>query len=657
MKRSIACFLACIMTVSLLCACTATKKSAAVNYWQETTPEQIPETIPEQTIAQQPMPQEELKQALMDVDFSVLCADLDVDFRHDMIRYYQVNLRNCTVAYADHDDDGYPEILQKYTDYDLSGGREIVYHGYPIADVDSNYYTDNAGMLYKASGWYDCNDYISDAPHLTVHTGGESYSIRKNGTWEKVITFSYRVSSDDPAVELSYEALADPSNYVTYDVEAEWYGQSCDVQEYLEKRKESGIKLVDTMPATYTVNYYDASYRDSLLNALDVYFAEHYDAYTQMLTIDVDDDGQTETVYLIPDFNNVWNKAARLELESGNDFDGDPNAIEDSRTGIVVADTQADRLVIRAYCAEARISAYEGMTVHMEDCFLRVDNAQAFICGSMTNTSDIPNLLNQFLASYGYKDCIIRSVDVCDREGEEYLCIGNKDGKLRAFLIIILDGSPVVWCAEDLSDSAIYLLEEEGKQYILLYKQYTNGVSSRLTTNYSYTVYRVDQMLEYDILDSGYISYSDQDKDATKVAKFFEEFNKYLIKIITVYDPYELTGKRWMDQSDVQYGTIPQEQNQPGENEKPVMGFVQIQDPSSWLNLREGPGTEYARVLMDPFDPNSFVRQAQGSPVTVLETITTGDPENPVWLKIRITYANREIIGYSSKTYIRLVDE
>ena len=87
------------------------------------------------------------------------------------------------------------------------------------------------------------------------------------------------------------------------------------------------------------------------------------------------------------------------------------------------------------------------------------------------------------------------------------------------------------------------------------------------------------------------------------------------------------------------------------------MGFVQIADPASWLNLREGPGTEYDRVLLDSSDPDSFVRQALGSPVTVLETIETGDPENPVWLKIRITYGDREIIGYSSKTYIRLVDE
>ena len=62
-------------------------------------------------------------------------------------------------------------------------------------------------------------------------------------------------------------------------------------------------------------------------------------------------------------------------------------------------------------------------------------------------------------------------------------------------------------------------------------------------------------------------------------------------------------------------------------------------------------------MLMDPADPDSYVRQAKGSPVTVLETIETEDPENPVWVKIRITYGDRELVGYSSKTYIRLLDE
>ena len=43
--------------------------------------------------------------------------------------------------------------------------------------------------------------------------------------------------------------------------------------------------------------------------------------------------------------------------------------------------------------------------------------------------------------------------------------------------------------------------------------------------------------------------------------------------------------------------------------------------------------------------------------MTVLETVEAGDSENPVWVKIRIRYHDREFIGDSSKTYIRMQNE
>ena len=87
-----------------------------------------------------------------------------------------------------------------------------------------------------------------------------------------------------------------------------------------------------------------------------------------------------------------------------------------------------------------------------------------------------------------------------------------------------------------------------------------------------------------------------------------------------------------------------------------MLGFVQINDPKSWLNLREGPGTNYPCVYTEPGNKKSIVKQAQGSPVTILETIETGDAKNPVWVKVRITYAGQEIVGYSSKKYIRVAE-
>ena len=159
------------------------------------------------------------------------------------------------------------------------------------------------------------------------------------------------------------------------------------------------------------------------------------------------------------------------------------------------------------------------------------------------------------------------------------------------------------------------------------------------------------------VVEQASAGYYNDDVNAQDVANFFEKLNKYLIKIIVLYDPYKLTGKTFMEQSEASFGQVPPEPEQEEdkvEPEKVHMGFVQIQDPSSWLNLREGPGLDYECVRMDPNDPNSIVKQALGSPVTVLEEVQSSDG---TWLKIRIVYQDREIVGYSYKAYIRLVNE
>lgn len=267
--------------------------------------------------------------------------------------------------------------------------------------------------------------------------------------------------------------------------------------------------------------------------------------------------------------------------------------------------------------------------------------------------------LNTYIKVFGYSDCIIRTVDVSDIPGAEYLCLCQRDGVWYLLIFVFENGDPRPIYAMDLSSSAVYLVEQDGKQCLLTYSQY----NSDNYTHYSYSLLRFGDTGASTLLANEYVGYYDTDADATAVAQFFEKLNVYLIKIIVIRDPYRLTGRMWLKQEETELGTVPAESasEQPEETQPdtqaPVMGFVQINDPSSWLNLREGPGTEYPQVLVDPNNPNSFVKQALGAPVTVLETVTTEDSVNPVWLKVRISYGDREIIGYSSKNYIRIPGE
>lgn len=264
------------------------------------------------------------------------------------------------------------------------------------------------------------------------------------------------------------------------------------------------------------------------------------------------------------------------------------------------------------------------------------------------------------LADYGYSYPVLSQADIGDAPGYEYLCLCQKDGVWYLVVFVYEDYTPYCVLEQDLSHTAVYLVDVDGQQCLMLYSQQITTQSDGLVhTDYSYEIQRFNASGQPVNVDAQQISYTDNDRDATHVASYLQTLNRYLIRIVVIRDPYRLTGREWLDESQVIHGSVPQQEQirpEEPEPEKQTMGFVQIQDPSSWLNLRVGPGTQYAKVLLDSWNPNSFVRQAQGSPVTILETIETGDWENPVWVKVRISYSGREIVGYCSKRYIRLAE-
>lgn len=399
--------------------------------------------------------------------------------------------------------------------------------------------------------------------------------------------------------------------------------------------------------------------RYSLLSALDGYFSEHYSAYSQPVKQDIDGDGAEETLFILPDFDSLWKQDVKVVgIEPGLEYFGTPN-IDDlfpkdsTRTAVVIADTQGQELVIRSQCLEGNVNPYMGMEARLQQEFFSLDNTTTYAMGSFAEIQDVCPALDRYLNYYDYRDAVMRSVDISELNMPEYLCIARKDGGWYCLYFVIQDGNPELLYAHDLQETAIYLVEHQGKQCLMQYTQYIyKQYNGDLMNVCSYDLMHFDDSGAKSVLDNGYVIYSSSDKDASIIAKFFEKLNVYITNVVVVYDPFRLTGKQWMPQSEANYGTVPETQTEQG-----TIGFVQIQDPSSWLNLRQGPGKEYARVLMNPEDPDSFVRQALGAPVIILETIETGDEENPVWVKVRITYANREIIGYCSKTYIRLADE
>lgn len=618
-----------------------------------------PETEPTQPQLQQvEMPQDQLELALANIDLSMLCAGLDLNNRVNALTQLYYNTVEY-VAYSDYDADGLPEVLVPMADFifDLSQGHVAQCNMVQSPPV---YHTDKDGNIYRV-------DSMGDTDFLDLPGGNVGYRVHLStaysrwidGQWQSVISYYGQVeyAEDGSNFALSLENLSDPSRYNAYEMNCEVNGQACTMKQLWEHTKQIELTPVATPPEAFTQNRFDAACRDSLMEALDTYLLQNYPTFSGSVCRDIDGDGQDEYVFVIPDFDDVWySNMCKREPACHDPQIWYPQMLsrDYSRTAVLLADTQDGALVVNAYCMPESLSVGEE-EIRVENNFLWLADRPVFMTGSAL--VDAPAAVYQYLVSFGLQDVFIRSADVADMAGEEHLAVARRNGDWVLILFTVQNGHMQVLYMADLSESAVYLVEKDGKLCLMVYTQdiftLSNGV---VHTEYSYNLLRFDAEGQLQKLDGQRISYNDDDQDATEVAAFFEKLNVYLLKIIVVCDPYQLTGKQWMDPSQVQHGTAPEEPQQPQEGEKPVMGFVQIQDPSSWLNLREGPGTQYARVLIDPTNPESYVRQAQGAPVTVLETIETDDPENPVWLKIRITYAGREIIGYSSKTYIRIAE-
>lgn len=651
-----------LLAVLLLAGCgqqeTRKKRKPAVK-----TTQTEPETTPPEPVQEQ-MPQEELSRALSDIDLAVLCAGLGANQRlRQMENPFLV--RTTQVVCTDYNQDGFQEVLLGRENHiTFSNGTQRAAE-FTFAQSSPVYYTDHAGNIYRCSTMGDGFDIEVDGkPAWVEHLYGY-YGKWNAGQWEEAYSYGGTVT----AVEYTNENGETVWEVVEDAVEAKLQSRSCTKAELDAHFEEIGMTEIIGQPAAYTGYSYDVIYRDSLLEALDSYFAQNYSGYTQMLRQDIDGDGVEEALFFLPDFKMAWYDTLRCSDEYSDIRDAQNwfnNAfLDEDHTGVVIVEEDGERITVSAYCMLQRVSLYEGMDIRVENGYLWADGISSYLSGRFADISgeNVPAELFGYLSEYGYENHFFRTVDVSDFDGDEYMCICRKDGTWYIIIIVIIHGDPVVLYGNTLGENGVYLTEYEGKQCLLNYYQSVYTVSGETTTNYNYSVDRPRLGNSPQSLDFAYVNYTDKDEDATAVSAFFDKLNRYLIKIIVIRDPFRLTGRMWMDPAEVQHGTVPQEEPQDTQQpedepaQKPVMGFVQIEDPASWLHLRVGPGVEYDKVLMDPSDPDSFVRQALGSPVTVLETVETGDAENPVWLKIRISYGDREIVGYSSKNYIRLVNE
>lgn len=598
-------------------------------------------TVRSEKSKQAELSRKEALELTQQAEYALLAASFTMQQQEQVVSGYLEG--NCPAYMGDIDQDGDLEFVctdVAYT-FDLSDGYNATINW---EQGGNSYCTDADGNFYLFSGMGD--GYGEGSNWYEFYS--DWYSVWDGSQWVETMT----CSQED--IYSYYDNVVADAPYST-EFTAEIDGESVSEDEWVDHMNQLSIEECDSNTRTLSTFSMDAKHCDSIVDELKDYFEDNYEI--SKASLDADDDGEKELFIAVHNPLHRWidalieNSDFAIETDwMGYDFTSD-------YTVILVVDPTEDDVVISAHCIKDIVNV-DKQNIIYNDGYLVVSDQIVTLPRSYKTISaldsdekdEVYQYLLTFLDHAGYECYGFKYTDLSTTGNQEILAVCADSEGWHSLLFTLQNGHlTAIWKA-NLEDSAIYLVDWNGKQHLMDYYQWVNNVSGTLYTRYSYSLFRFDGDYVYDEIDYQTISYSNSDKDATAVSNFFKQFNQYFDSATIIGDPYSITGNQWASDNDMDYGTMP-ENNTAAQNEK--LGYVQIEDPASFLFLREGPGKEYDPVLIDPNNKNSYVKQAQGSPVTILEEVYTGDSENPVWVKIRIHYGDREIIGYSSKTYIR----
>lgn len=605
-------------------------------------------TLPEQ----EDVEKDTLKKMMTTVEYQMVAAALHNEevsgrIKDDFGYMYGANKK----AYmGDVNGDNYPDMLYGFE------GLLFQYNGSRNMDVSfilgsADYYVDKDDNLY-------CRRYSSAYVDTEIVDGKE---IQYGGSCDSFEAYN---EENNPLqgkevfiIDGTTDELEEGKNKL---LKVFVNGEDVPRESYEAYVREHGIKQVTSIAMDFTTQECDAKYYHSFTKELHSHLETNYTEYVGMFLEDVDKDGVDETFFVIPGHMDPWFASAREKINSSTipdiQFAVDSNIdMSKERTAIIMADPDEKQVRIHAYSCFGTVNIDQNDVIeHKDDCLLFGNTLIYAPTGSGEREITCAGI-QKHLQSWGYTNSFMKYADLAEAEGEEIVCLCETNGTWNLIVFIQRQGIPLVVYRETLKDMACFIAKHDGKEAMLLYQQSVYQNQQGIYENsYRYNLVRMNSEGFCIELDSQYFSYNENDESAVAASAFFENLNQYMGDIIVISDPFALNGRSWIESELIDYGKPPVQEQ---EVKKERLGFVEIKNKDSWLHLRTGPGMEYDKVLIDKSDANSFVRQADGSPVTILETIEIDDATNPVWVKIRIRYAGLEIVGYSSKTYIRLADE
>lgn len=583
-------------------------------------------------VVQEQMPDKELQSALVNLEYSMLCASMASNEYVDT-----KNQDNKNKAYiGDIDADGRTELMYgnngSNLQLDIENTREM-----------TTFWGQGGGCVYLDKDGVLWNTYNMSGPadeSETLWEICERFHKWTDGEWKEILARS--------TTENLLNGEVVETSYLLYD------GDRAMTQEEFDN---FGFVPLENSPFDYTTYKFDVKYKDHLVSE----FINTLSGYYNVSSYDITGTNGEEKVIVVHDSVSGWyNEYCSKVDEAYRSFMYEWK-LEDSRSAVIVVSADGENVTFKSFGYYGNLSSSD---IEIKDYYIKVGNSFVTTHASFKSFDDLSDSnkeqwfegFKEYLSTFGYSKIIFKMADVSKQKGNELICIAELDGTVNMWIYSFENGIPVQIYENSLSSNACYFVEYDGSLCILsYYHNVDTTMGGDVRYSYSYHVVSFDENGDYKSISEEYLDYYNNDKDATKAAEFFAKLNEYLTSnLVVIYDPFVLTGKQWLSESEIDFGETPAQTVFPEENnsDKTRIGFVEV-DSNSWLNFREGAGTNYSKVLVDVAKPDSFIKLAKGTPVTILDEVTTSDSKNPLWYKIQVDFGDNTLVGYSSATYIR----
>ncbi len=438
-------------------------------------------------------------------------------------------------------------------------------------------------------------------------------------------------------------------------------------------------------------NFYDAKNYKEIIDAYKGHISKWWGENYKYIEEDIDGDGKDEYAFIISDFGKHWLDNLTTVGTDAFQIENFVNSLGDMGTTVIYADADKNGIVFHTFFSDITVDVYtddnryEGdeITLSWQNGELLIKcikekniKTDIFFCSEVILSkesyeldenafNDISELYTKYLKKHLYKDVLVKYVDICDAPGDELVCVCTNSNIDRINAYAIYCGRIITLYEQDYGQTgAVYLSENGDKMMLLNYIQRecknqnsSSGISNiRRGNDYRYWFTGFDDNYCAYEQDMQYLLLYDDETPTAEDNEFFAKLNEFLDVATVCVDSYELTG----------YSVIPNIQTDYFETETGKYlsisncnlnkkGKVSV-NQDSWLNFRKGPNIAYDKILIDSANNDSFVKQMNGSSVTVIDTKNTDDAENPIWVKIQIKYSDNTLVGYSSQRFIEIAE-